>query len=134
MDDESTLRDLMAHALRNAGYNVLEASDGSEGLEVVEQHAGRIDLMVSDIIMPRISGSELAQRLRQIRPGIPVILVSGRAEAAYFGQVQHEEYAEKVLHKPFRVAELIKRVAAALGRDPDSSLSGMPRLQAVSGI
>ena len=77
VEDEVALRDLMHRVLTKGGYTVLVAGDGLEALALVEEHAQPIDLVVTDVIMPRMSGPELASRLRARDPGIRLLYVSG---------------------------------------------------------
>src|SRR5262249_58794756 len=77
VEDETALRDLMHRVLAKGGYTVLPAGDGIEALSIVEAHPGPIDIVVTDVIMPRMSGPELAARLRTRDPGVRLLYVSG---------------------------------------------------------
>jgi CheY-like chemotaxis protein len=81
-EDEGQLRESMRRALQRRGYQVLEASHGREALEVAAGHAGPIDLLITDVVMPLVSGKELAERLQAERPGVRVLFVSGYASEA----------------------------------------------------
>jgi len=107
-EDQFAQRLLCRLILERAGLRVLEASDGAEGLERSRGHAGRIDLLLSDVQMPRLGGFELAAILRTERPGLRVLFVSGTAERSPCGS--------PLLAKPFRAAELTATVLALLGR------------------
>jgi CheY-like chemotaxis protein len=92
--------------LEAGGYCVLEAANGAEALRVAEQHAGRIDLLMSDVVMPGMRGPELAERLVARVPGLRVVLTSGYAEdAALTGAT--------FLQKPFTAAELAQKLREA---------------------
>jgi signal transduction histidine kinase len=114
VEDEGTVRELAARVLRGQGYTVLEAGDGLEALQVIEQeHSTRIDLLVTDVVMPRLGGGELAERLIAMRPGIRVLFTSGYTEdtvlhAGQFATGTH------FLHKPFSPAALAQKVRAIL--------------------
>jgi CheY-like chemotaxis protein len=77
VEDEEALRTLIRLVLQSYGYAVLEARDGQEGLWVASQYAGRIHAVVTDMVMPRMGGRQLADRLAKLRPGIPVLFMSG---------------------------------------------------------
>lgn len=82
VDDETAVRRFAARVLDRDGYDVLEATDGAEALEVVQSQKASIDVVVSDIVMPRLNGVELMQALSVSHPDLPVILMSGYATAA----------------------------------------------------
>lgn len=109
VDDESMIRQLMVAALKKKGYHVLEASNGTEALELIEQHKGAIDLLVTDVVMPRIGGAELARRLRETRPNAAVLMVTGCSEQMVTGTSVSTADAG-ILQKPFRSMDLVNRV------------------------
>ncbi|TAK17327.1 MAG: response regulator [Acidobacteria bacterium] len=113
VEDEPAVRGLFAMSLRKDGYFVVEASNGAEALAVIEQ-TGRVDLVVTDVVMPVMKGTELAQRLREKFPALRFIFVSG--------YVVHDELGPnaELLQKPFLKGDLLKRVTAVLG-PPQSS-------------
>lgn len=108
VEDEPAVRGLFAMCLRKDGYFVLEASNGAEALAIIEQ-TGRVDLVVTDVVMPVMKGTELAQRLREKFPTLRFIFVSG--------YVVHDELGPnaELLQKPFLKGDLLKRVVAVLG-------------------
>lgn len=108
VEDEPAVRGLFAMSLRKDGYFVIEASNGAEALTAVEE-AGRVDLVVTDVVMPVMKGTELAQRLREKYPTLRFIFVSG--------YVVHDELGPnaELLQKPFLKGDLLKRVVAVLG-------------------
>jgi NO-binding membrane sensor protein with MHYT domain/nitrogen-specific signal transduction histidine kinase/CheY-like chemotaxis protein len=77
VEDEAALRRLARQILERKGYRVLEAEHGMHALEVAQQHDGRIDALVTDVVMPKLGGRELADQLRKLRPGIKVLFISG---------------------------------------------------------
>lgn len=121
-EDEERVRSLAAIVLTQQGYKVIEACDGQQALEIAERCAGEIHLLFSDIMMPRMSGLELAERLRRARPGIKVLFMSG-----YTGDVVAQEGALNpsipFLQKPFTVRALALKVREALDT---SAVDGLP--------
>lgn len=107
VEDEPAVRGLFAMCLRKDGYFVVEASNGAEALAIIEQ-TGRVDLVVTDVVMPVMKGTELAQRLREQFPTLRFIFVSG--------YVVHDELGPnaELLQKPFLKGDLLKRVVAVL--------------------
>lgn len=77
VDDEPELREVCRAALAGQGYDVLQAGDGVEALDLLERNAGRIDLVISDAVMPRMGGRELLWEVARRYPQIPVLLASG---------------------------------------------------------
>ena len=115
VEDEPAVRRLASTVLRDSGYRVLEASDGSEALELVsEQGARRIHLLLTDLTMPRIGGLELARQVRQLLPGIRVLYTSGYSVAA-MEEVRVHDPEAMFIEKPFTPSELAAHVRAALG-------------------
>jgi PAS domain S-box-containing protein len=111
-EDEPAVRTLACSALRRAGYTVLDACDGEEALAVALAHAGRIDLLVSDVVMPRVGGPELAGRLRAVSVSPPVLFMSGYADDSVLSDGAGG--AVEVLPKPFTPSELVACVRSLL--------------------
>ncbi len=113
VEDEDGVRALSRHILRGFGYTVLEARDGLDALRVAEQHAGRIDLLITDVVMPRLGGREVAERLTALQPGVKVLFLSGYTDDAV---VRHGILQAEVafLQKPFSPATLAVKVRAVL--------------------
>jgi two-component system, cell cycle sensor histidine kinase and response regulator CckA len=113
VEDEDMLRGLLAKFLRLYGYTVLEARQAGEALLTCERHPGPIHLMVTDVVMPQMSGRELVDRLRPLRPEMKILYMSGYTEDAL---VQHgvADLSVPFLQKPFRPVELARRVHAVL--------------------
>ena len=109
-EDEEMIRALIADLLSAHGYEVIEAADAESALERARAWDGDIHLLISDVVMPQMSGIELAHRIWQTRPGLPVLLVSGYDEEALerAGGVPDEV---DVLLKPFTPGDLLERVA-----------------------
>ena len=116
-EDEAMLRSILRECLEDGGYVVLEAGDGPEALRVAEGHPGSIDLLVTDVVMPGMSGRELAERLRASRPGLRVLFLSGYTDDAVVRHgVSSDE--EAFLQKPFSVEDLAHRVREVLDAPP----------------
>ncbi len=77
VEDEDAVRQLSKFVLESSGYTVLEARDGKEALELAERHTGALDLLVSDLVMPKVGGQELAARSLELHPRLRVLFVSG---------------------------------------------------------
>jgi two-component system cell cycle sensor histidine kinase/response regulator CckA len=114
VEDEEGLRGLNARGLASRGYTVLQAANGMEAVETFEGHPGRIDLVVSDVVMPEMDGPTLLKTLRQRDPKVKVIFVSGYAEEAF---EKHLPEGEKYnfLPKPFTLKQLVGTVKDAIG-------------------
>ncbi len=115
VEDEEQVRTLMCSVLHRAGYRVIQASDGKQGLEVARMHEGRIHLLLTDVIMPNMNGTELAKALVHSRPDTKVLFVSGYTENAEIHQGVFEEEAT-LLAKPIAPQDLLREVRAALDR------------------
>jgi two-component system cell cycle sensor histidine kinase/response regulator CckA len=113
VEDEKGVRDLTREYLEMAGYTVLEAENGHTGLELASMHSGPIHLLMTDVVMPGISGRELAQRITNIRPGIKVLYMSGYTDQAVIHQGILEEDAV-LLQKPFTIATLASKLREIL--------------------
>jgi two-component system cell cycle sensor histidine kinase/response regulator CckA len=113
VEDEDAVRLFSARALRNKGYKVLEARSGEAALEIVNEHMNEIDLVISDVVMPRMDGPTLIKELRTRRPDIRVIFISGYAEDAFRKRVDAGEEAH-FLMKPFTLKQLAAKVKEVL--------------------
>jgi CheY-like chemotaxis protein len=111
-EDDDAVRQFACQTLTTFGYRVLEARDGEEALALARQSAGVIHLLVTDIIMPRLTGPALAERLKNERPDTRVLFMSGYADSAT--TLQDTELRRSFLPKPFLPADLLKRVREAL--------------------
>ncbi len=106
-DDEAGIRALAGEVLRSHGYNVLQAADGVEALELAAQHPGPIHLLLTDLSMPRLDGRELHRRLKSVRPGTATLFMSGDLDTGL-----HQDAA--FLPKPFATSVLLRKVNEAL--------------------
>ena len=95
-------------AYPGAGYEVLEAGDGAEALRIGSQHVDRIAGLVTDVDMPEMNGIELARRLTEVRPGLPVLFISG------LGQEEVEDVNSRFVPKPFKESVILERLEQLL--------------------
>jgi DNA-binding response OmpR family regulator len=109
-DDEALIRNLVTLLLQHEGYFVLSAADGHEGLELSRKYPGRIDLLITDVQMPRLNGADLCAHLLEERPGIKVLMMSGADMSEIVSQNIHLPF----LPKPFDGQTLKARVRAIL--------------------
>ena len=117
VEDEALVRQLTHEILRRNGYRVLEAADGIEALGVVRNYDGQIDLLLTDVVMPRMSGHELVEQARPLRPAMQVLYVSGYSEEAILRQGQLTAGIE-LLPKPFTPGVLTAKIRELLDRSP----------------
>jgi CheY-like chemotaxis protein len=113
VEDEESVRELVRETLKSRGYTVMEAADGVAGLKAAEAHQGTIDILITDVVMPGMSGQELAQRVAAARPQIKVLYLSGYTEDA----IIHEGVLEPgtaFLQKPFTLHALARKVREVL--------------------
>jgi PAS domain S-box-containing protein len=117
IEDEEIVRDLVKEMLTSFGYDVLEARNGREAIDISTEHQGRIDLIVSDVIMPGMSGPDAARQVLTQRPGTRVLFISGYTDSAI---VHHGvlEAGTEFLQKPFNTESLAKKVRAVLDAEP----------------
>jgi two-component system cell cycle sensor histidine kinase/response regulator CckA len=109
VEDEEGLRSLNARGLRSRGYSVVEASNGIEALEVLEEKNGAVDLVVSDVVMPEMDGPTLLKSMRERNPDLKIIFVSGYAEDAFEKSLpENQQFA--FLPKPFTLSQLVAAV------------------------
>jgi two-component system cell cycle sensor histidine kinase/response regulator CckA len=109
VEDEEGLRSLNARGLRSRGYSVIEASNGIEAMEALEERDGAVDLVVSDVVMPEMDGPTLLKEMRKRNPNLKIIFVSGYAEEAFDKSLpENEQFA--FLPKPFALSALVEKV------------------------
>jgi len=113
VEDEDAVRGVAARLLRARGYEVIEASDGEEALQLAEDHAGTIDMLISDVIMPGMDGPTLLKKARGYLGSAPVMFISGYAEAE-FSDLLEGETGVTFLPKPVDIKTLAERVKQQL--------------------
>ncbi len=112
-EDEDTVRALVREILQNKGYRVLEARHGGEALELSERYKGRIHLLVTDVVMPQMSGRELSERIHNAHPDMKVLYISGYTDNVMVPHGMLNEGAQ-FLQKPFAPEALARRVREML--------------------
>ena len=113
VDDEDMVREAARHSLERAGYTALLASSGAQAVETLKGHADEVQMIVLDMTMPGLTGEETLERLRSIRPDIPIIVSSGYSELV--AQRRFGNRIDGFLQKPYTVTDFGRVVQAALG-------------------
>ena len=111
-EDESLIRSLIVDALTDAGYTVIEASNGREALALLDQ-PDHVALIVTDINMPDLNGIDMARVVRRDKPNLPILFASARGDLLGDSGL---ERPHNVITKPFRLDDLVRRVQAMLGQ------------------
>jgi hypothetical protein len=114
VEDESALRGMIREALEDAGYRVLDAATPRQALAIAESHQGNIHMMLTDVVMPGMSGRDLAERLKPLRPGVAVVYMSGYTDDA-IGQHGLLDAGTHFLQKPFTSHQLLQKCREVLG-------------------
>jgi two-component system cell cycle sensor histidine kinase/response regulator CckA len=113
VDDAEAIRKLVCAMLSASGYNCLEASDGHEALRIVEDSRHTFKLVLTDMIMPKMNGVELARHVQRIRPEVPIVFMSGYVDDPI---VRHVGQSATFLPKPFTATDLLETVRQSLDR------------------
>jgi len=117
VEDEEGVRKIARLALERQGYTVIEAGNGQAALDAAEQHLGVIEMVLTDVVMPVMSGRQLSKLLVSRFPGIKVIYMTGYTDDAILRQGLHHD-SHALLQKPFSMLELVKKVQAVLSSKP----------------
>jgi two-component system cell cycle sensor histidine kinase/response regulator CckA len=115
VEDDAQVRKWIHAELERLGYNLLEAGDGADALVIAELHSGPIDIVVTDIVMPRVTGPELVKALVALRPDAKVLYISGYPEA-FLRTSTSLRSDDSYLQKPFDIGTLITRIKELLDR------------------
>jgi PAS domain S-box-containing protein len=113
VEDQEAVRHLVCRILGANGYTILQASNGKEAVDLVEEHEDRIDLILTDVVMPEMNGKQLADYLHERRPGLKFIFMSGNVKTASFPKGLMETNAQ-VVSKPFSLNKLLDTVREVL--------------------
>jgi CheY-like chemotaxis protein len=115
VEDNANLRNLLQRTLEGVGFSVLAAADGGEALRLCQQHDGKIDLVVSDIVMPHLNGLELSERIRASRLETKFLFMTGFGDQ--FPELRERiKYGANILEKPFLPSELLRKVEDTLNQ------------------
>jgi two-component system cell cycle sensor histidine kinase/response regulator CckA len=114
VEDQPAIRRSMMRSLQRAGFNVIDAASAEEALSVVEELKARVDLLVTDIVLPGLDGIKLAQRLRGTHPDLRVLVCSGYSGKSQFSDIEGQPQTA-FLPKPFTGADLVARASALFG-------------------
>ena len=125
VEDEAEVRALARESLEASGYQVLEAGRPGEALRLAEEHTGSIHLIVTDVVMPEMSGRALVERLTHLRPGAKVLYMSGYTHNAIVHQGALDQ-GIVFLQKPFTPGALARKVREVLGLPPGGSSAPSP--------
>jgi two-component system cell cycle sensor histidine kinase/response regulator CckA len=115
VEDEGAFRDLLHEGLQSRGYQVLVASNGVEALQVAERHSGPIRILITDVIMPQMSGPELAKSLRKVRRNTDVLYMSGYTDDRV-GVMSASDGELTLIQKPFYIDELVRKIQEIVAR------------------
>jgi CheY-like chemotaxis protein len=113
VEDEETVRAVTERIFTRNGYLVLTAQDGPEAIALAQLHDGEIQLLVTDVVMPKMLGKEVAERIRELRPDIKVLYMSGFAQPVLASQGRLEP-GVAVVDKPFSAATLLAKAGLVL--------------------
>jgi CheY-like chemotaxis protein len=113
VEDERPVRSTVRRLLERHGYQVLEAANGLDALELVTSRGGEINLVLSDMVMPGMGGVELAGRVRTMAPKLPVLLMTGYTEEA-ISRAGERPLDEHIIEKPFTLTTMLQKVSAAM--------------------
>jgi CheY-like chemotaxis protein len=113
VEDSDAVRTLADSVLRRLGYTVLTARDGEEALSLSKRHPATIDLVLTDIVMPRMSGRELVEQITVQRPDVRILYMSGYTDDVIIRKGLHDPSAS-FMEKPFTTASLAERVRKRL--------------------
>ncbi len=116
VEDEAFVRQAAAEALESAGYRLLIAGSAAEALEAYPKRFRPVDLLLADVVMPGMSGHELAAKFKGLSPSTRILLMSGYAEQ--MAACQPSRYSKKWLAKPFSIHTLLREVREALDTNP----------------
>ncbi len=123
VEDDSTVRQVIIETLSNHGYRVLEAMDGAEALEIFALSADQIDLIITDIVMPRVNGVEFHLQILKNNPNVKFIFISGYSDNAILKEADLNSV--EFLQKPFKLNELVRRVRKVLNKKKSGQLVKM---------
>ena len=113
IDDDDMIVDVGEQILNNSGYDVVSAKSGKEAIEVYKENHSRIDMVILDMILPDMGGGDTYDRLKEINPGVKVLLASGY-DIDYQGREIMERGCDGFIQKPFNMSELLEKMREIL--------------------
>jgi PAS domain S-box-containing protein len=120
VEDEAAVRESAAEYLSGNGYTILKAKKGSEAIEIASQYGGSIHLLLTDVVMPQMSGKELSERFGRIHPKAKIVFMSGYSNH-FLSNQQAVDQVHTLLQKPFRLATLGQRIREVLNEVDDAT-------------
>ncbi|MBN2082031.1 response regulator [bacterium] len=119
-DDEDIVRNVMVQMLKKMGYEVFAVDNGADAIDIFRDNQSRIDLVIFDLTMPRMSGVELYEQIRVINPEIKTMLTSGQDASP---DIEHlrEAGVSAFIHKPFSLRDMREKVRGLIGRQVESA-------------
>ncbi len=115
-DDDAAVQLLLGRLLKLKGFSIVEALDGPSVVEALRSHGEEVRLILLDLTMPGLSGIEMMRQIREIRPDVPILVMTGHREGDILSQLDRDEIAG-FLGKPFQPPELLETIQAILGDD-----------------
>ena len=113
IDDDDMIADVSEMILKNSGYDVVSAKSGKEAIEIYKENHSKIDMVILDMILPDMGGGDTYDRLKEINPGVKVLLASGY-DIDYQGRDIIERGCDGFIQKPFNMNELLEKVSGIL--------------------
>jgi two-component system cell cycle sensor histidine kinase/response regulator CckA len=121
VDDDPLIRDMAAQALARGGYRVITAGDGTEALALFATERAEIEMVITDMKMPKMDGNALARVLRHVQPDVRLLAMSGQTSGPHAPDL--DRFGDAILYKPFKVQALVTEVRRILGDTPAASLA-----------
>ena len=114
VEDEDAVRMFSSRALRDKGYRIIEASNGESALEFIQKNATTIDLVITDVVMPKMDGPTLMEHIKKLNPKMKIIFISGYTEDSFRNSLANDSHVH-FLSKPFNLKELAGKVKEVMG-------------------
>lgn len=121
VEDDVIVQGLLTRALEHRGYEVLRASDGAEALEIFRANPEDVSGIVTDVVMPRMDGLQLAEAVQSLKPGIPIVFISGYADVEKLPEILP---AGRFLPKPLDLLSLLEKVDVLMGNKKRDTKGG----------
>jgi DNA-binding NtrC family response regulator len=121
VDDDDTVREMVHQVLRAGNYEVVEACSGAEAIQLADEHPGKIQMLLSDVVMPEVTGLELAERMERARPEMKVLLMSG-----YDKGLLVLDHGWQFIAKPFLPTALLEKIRETLELPADGPRPSPP--------